>query len=244
VLDTAVIQEYAIPSVYIDSIDTALAYMFIASFLDSTNTAGGTAAEIKNALGRMQWAETVIIDIRDNLGGNFNQCLDAVSHFIAAGAAIIITSDWNIDSIKVSTWLVSDATLRGTKTYLLLVNDSTAGAAELFASALKENKVATLITGVNTYGFGYKQIMAFTPDSNCVIATNGRVISLSGDTLHETGITPTDPVSVNEDALENVLEEIGGGAAQYQEAYIRISSLREKHYSRNRTFPLCFIPEN
>jgi len=145
--------------------------------------------------------------------------------------------------LKETIWVATGSTTNDAKTYFLLINDSTVAAAEIFVSCFKENNVASKITGLTTFGFGYKQIFATTPDSGIVKVTKGHIISISGDSLHENGIIPTDPVLTTKDALEKVLEDIGGGIMLYQEVFDRISFLQKKHKIRNRTIPLCYTWE-
>ncbi len=239
-VDSFSLGDYTIPSVYIDSIDTNIAYIYIAAFLDET---GGTVSGVDDALVNTQWADTIIIDVRDNYGGDFDQCLLAASRFLPFGSPIIKTTEWDVDSLKETIWVTAGSTTNDAKTYFLLINDSTVAAAEIFVSCFKENNVAVKITGSTTFGFGYKQIFTTTPDSGIAKVTKGWIISISGDSLHENGIIPTDPVTITEDALEQVLMDIGGGTMLYQEAFDRISFLQKKYKNRNRTIPLCYTWE-
>lgn len=239
-VDSFSLGDYTIPSVYIDSVDTNIAYIYIAAFLDET---GGTVSGVDAALITTQWADTIIVDVRDNYGGDFDQCLLAASRFLPLGSQIIKTTEWDVDSLKETIWVAAGLTTNDAKTYFLLINDSTAAAAEIFVSCFKENNVAAKITGLTTFGFGYKQIFTTTPDSGIAKVTKGQIISISGDSLHENGIIPTDPVLTTKDALEKVLEDIGGGIMLYQEVFDRISFLQKKYKIRNRTIPLCYTWE-
>lgn len=241
--DTLNLGAYTIPSVYCDSVDSNIAYIYIAAFFSETGVTGGTAEEMRDAFSRIPRADTVILDLRNNPGGSFDQCLQAASLILATGKSIILTTEWRVDSLKDSTWVDTDPDEYEGKTYFLLINDSTAGAAEVLVSCLKENGLTHTITGSTTCGFGYKQVFGTTPDSGIVKITTGYLTTILGDSFHETGIIPDDSSGAT-DALERVLMIIKGNIGDYTNVINRLSSIRKQYQLPDRTRPLCYTWEN
>lgn len=245
--DTIELSEYFIPPVYVDSINEEIAYIYLAGFLDSTGVSGGTYSEINDALIKTQWAIYTILDLRDNLGGTFNQCIQVASKFMPVQTEIIKTKEWVADTIvstggfiKDSTWIDADTTNFGDREFYLLINDSTAGATEILVSCLQKNSIANKIFGSKSYGLGLKQILTSTPNSMVAKVTFSEIFSITGESYNGMGINPDEPVTDEEDGLEKILEEIiGGELSQYMTVINRINAIREKHRTTNHNKPLC-----
>lgn len=88
---------------------------------------------------------TLIIDLRDNNGGNIKECIK-IANLILNNKSFIckIKSNRNEEVIESKT----DSDIEWN--IIVLVNDKTASAAELLTSAIKENK--GLVVGKKTYG--------------------------------------------------------------------------------------------
>ncbi|MGE5670683.1 MAG: S41 family peptidase, partial [Fibrobacterota bacterium] len=81
--------EYLAPTVYPDSLNATTVCIGITSFLSSTNTVGGTAAEFTSAVNRLAWAQNIILDLRGNGGGLIAHCVDVASHFVPKGDTLV-----------------------------------------------------------------------------------------------------------------------------------------------------------
>ena len=244
-------KEYALPSVYVDSIvydgsDTMIiAYIYIAAFLDISMNNKSTADEVKEALTNTQSAAYTILDLRDNLGGTLSQSVNVASNFLPDNGEIVKIKEW-VDTSITSVGYVKDSILIdaddvdfGGRTFYLLVNDSTAGASEILVSCIQENAVNYKIVGIKTYGLGLAQILAETPDSGIAKVTNAEIFSITGGSYNCVGIDPDIIVPVGQDALEAALNDLNANiVSQNINTINRIKELREKHRTRNRK-PLC-----
>ena len=244
-------REFSIPVVYTDSIhcdDSTIkpvAYIFIAAFLDNTGGITATADEVGSALANTNWSTYTILDLRDNLGGQFNQSIEAVSNILPANSEIIKLTKWVDTSITANGFLL-DTTLKdvdnddySNRTFYLLVSDSTAGAAEIMFSSIGENAVSSKTFGSKTFGLGLMQIIVQTPDSSIAKVTNAELFSINGGSYNGVGIEPDILVPVDQDALEAALNDIDATiVSQNINTINRIKELREKHRTRNRK-PLC-----
>ncbi len=250
-LETIEFREFSISVVYTDSLQCAdstvkpIAYIYVAAFLDNTGGITATADEVENALINTNWSTYTILDLRDNLGGMFNQSIEVVSKILPTNSEIIKLTKW-VDTSITADGFIRDTILKdidnsdySSRTFYLLVNDSTAGAAEIMVSSIRENAVSIKIFGSKTFGLGVMQIITETPDSGIAKVTNAEIFSITGESYNGIGIEPDVEVIAGKDALEEALNDIDPGIiSQNSNTINRIKELREKHRTRNRK-PLC-----
>lgn len=116
----------------------------------------GTAEEITDTITSLQrdGATALIVDLRFNSGGLLEEALDSANLFVGEGV-LLHTRGRSTESTKV--YRAQSALLRFPQIALvLLVNGSTASAAEVFAGTLQDHKRAVLL-GARTYGKGVVQ---------------------------------------------------------------------------------------
>jgi carboxyl-terminal processing protease len=80
------------------------------------------------------------------------------------------------------------------KPVVLLVNRGTAGAAEVFAAALLENKRAEVV-GERTYGNAAIQRALSLDDGSAVILSVAKYYAPNGKAIQDTGVTPNHPLN-------------------------------------------------
>lgn len=95
---------------------------------------------------------SLIIDVRNNGGGIVDEALDILEYILDKDSIMMITVNKNNEEE------IEKATKNPSITLpiVVLVNENTASASEIFASALQENNKATII-GTKTYGKGVIQ---------------------------------------------------------------------------------------
>jgi len=210
------IGSYMAPTVFTDSLDTNIAYILFTSFLDSTSNPEGSAAEMKIALAKTDWAEYTILDLRNNGGGFLKQCHLITSEFIPEGTPFIHIRerDFNYDTQQPeeidSTWLaLTGGTATDRKMYIL-INKGTASASEILVSGLKEARPSTITTvGDVTFGKGRGQVLGPTPLEGIVKITSLLISPLNSPSYDGIGIGPDISVTGTRDALDVALEDIG-----------------------------------
>jgi len=143
---TIVRRQVELPIVESKIIATDVGYISVSSF------SSGVAKKFTAALKTLESKKVkgLVIDIRDNGGGYLNECLDMLADFIPDGTAL-----WT----QAAGGEMSPVTVHGRSVsypVVVLVNQDSASASEIFAAALKENKAATIV-GTTTYGKGLIQ---------------------------------------------------------------------------------------
>lgn len=108
------------------------------------------------------------------------------------------------------------------KPVVLLVNRGTAGAAEVFAAALLENKRAQVV-GERTYGNAAMQRALSLDDGSAVILSVAKFYAPNGKAIQDTGVTPNHPLNdtLAGPATEDPEEEERDAAVKSLEDIIR-----------------------
>src|SRR5450756_1058105 len=121
-------------------------------YISVSSFSSGVAVKFARALHALenQKIAGLVIDIRDNGGGYLNECLDMLSNFIPHGTALWTReAGGQVNPVTVTGGSVSFPTV-------VLVNENSASASEIFSAAMQENKAA-LIVGTTTFGKGLIQ---------------------------------------------------------------------------------------
>ncbi len=128
----------------------------------------------------------IILDIRNNGGGELNAAIDLAEHFIPEGTIAKFkykNPENNEDAV------ISNNLKESPYNMVLLVNGYSASASELFAGAVKDRKAGVLI-GTKTYGKGSMQSV-FRLISGCGVKYTVAEFHSPNDTrIHTVGVMP------------------------------------------------------
>ena len=142
------------------------------------------------ALTAIAKADALLIDLRGNPGGHFPTGVAASKLFLPSDTLIVSTRDRNGVSNPLYTTAAGPYSGDAKPPPLyLLVDRGTASAAEVFAAALSENGVATIIgEGDSTFGKGLVQTIAKVSDGGAVVCTTARYLTPKGNDLNGVGV--------------------------------------------------------
>jgi len=263
----AVLTEYMAPTVLVDSIDTAVAYIWLKEFSDDTKHSAGSAGEFHEALERTAWAEYTILDLRDNGGGLLDQCLDISGEFVPVGTAVVEASERRPDSSvsrgrvryfgrTVDTvWSTTEAGVAQQRRFHVLVNEWSASASEILVSCLRDYRSDDItIVGTTTYGKARGQYIIgydfdtgefFLADEGLARITFSRITPVYGAPYDSVGITPDVVIGEGQSALAVAMERIDQERSTTV-AKSRLRAARLAAIERSRTalrretwLPLC-----
>lgn len=158
-------------------------YLQIKSF--QHNTALELQTEIETQL-RQSTAPGLILDLRDNPGGVLNSGVAVADLFMQEG--LIVTTKTRGDTKGVHLSANREQLLAGIP-MVVLVNSSTASAAEIVAGALKDNHRATIV-GEKSFGKGSVQSIFPLTNGAALKLTTAHYYSPSGRVIHKRGIEP------------------------------------------------------
>lgn len=170
-------------AVYRDS-DTGAQAMYIRVYGFVSNTAEAFKAELDKA--KEQKISNIIIDLRDNGGGIFEQAIEMADYLIPKGS-VITTEDHKVSQFNVEYKAQTDDSYKFST--VVLINENSASASEVFAAALRENDCAYLI-GKKSYGKGTIQSVVDLPYGDCMKYTIGYYLTPKGNNIHKVGLAP------------------------------------------------------
>ena len=174
-----------------EMLDGNIGYIKIKNFED------GSGDGIVNAVDDLvnQGAKSFVFDVRNNPGGKLSELLTALDHLLPAGVDFI-----SVDESGKQTVRYSDAEYVNLPS-VVLVNSDTYSAAEFFAEALSEYKIAEII-GSQTTGKSRSQVNISLSDGSAVhISTNGYLTPMGKDLAAQGGITPDVVIDLGDDDL-------------------------------------------
>jgi carboxyl-terminal processing protease len=176
-------------------LDNNIGYIEVSSFDE------GTAEDFKNNFESLknQGITSLIIDLRNNGGGLVSESLQMLDYIVDKGSTTLITVDKNGNE-ELST-ASEDPIIN--MPIVVLVNENTASASEIFTAALQDLNKATIV-GTTTYGKGVIQQIITLSDGSGLKLTIEEYYSPNKTKIHKVGITPDEVVELP-DEVENVL---------------------------------------
>lgn len=181
---TLVCSEYEEPNVSIDLLGDNVGYVKLSQLTQNSDSL------VREAIERLkgQGATSFVLDLRNNPGGYLTKAVDVSSLFIRSGVVVEIMTVDATTTKQVSGDIATDAPL------VVLVNENTAGSAEVLAAALRDTDRATLV-GTTTMGKGSVQVTKPLSFGGALRYTAARYKSPSGYSIDQVGVTPDVTVS-------------------------------------------------
>jgi len=140
-------------------------------------------------------AEGLVFDVRDNPGGTLDSVVAMLDYLLPEGKIVRIT-DKNGKEVQTYT---SDKNCIDLP-MAVLTNGSSASAAELFTSALKDYEKAISV-GTKSFGKGTMQIMIPLPDGSAFKFSYMYYSPPFSENYHGVGITPEIEITIPEDTV-------------------------------------------
>lgn len=188
---TVPITDVELPSVFHEMLEPKIGYIRITEFKGVTEEQYTTAfQDLKD-----QGMEKMIVDLRDNPGGLLDSVCDILRQILPEGL-IVYTEDKNGNR--------EEETCDGKNALdiplAVLVNENSASASEIFAGAVKDYGIGTIV-GTTTYGKGIVQSIRTLSDGSAVKLTVSKYYTPKGNNIHKTGITPDVEEKLNSNLL-------------------------------------------
>ncbi len=134
-------------------------------------------------------ATRYVIDLRGTARGDLDEGVAAARLFVNSGTLAIRQRKG--DQRELVTAQAGDGAI--TAPVVLVVNQGTAGAAEVFAAALNDNDRADLV-GEQTIGRAARQRLITLPDGSGLLLSHIRYLTPDGNAIHEKGLEPDEEV--------------------------------------------------
>lgn len=185
-------REIETESIYYEMLSDTVGYLQIAEFNTSTVQQFEDAIEALEASGMT----AIIMDLRDNPGGDYDSVVAICDRVLPEGVIVSVedrqggifteNSDANCLNIPI----------------VILVNENTASAAELFTMTLKDYDMAQIV-GTTTYGKGIVQSIFRLIDGSGLKFTTEKYYGPKGNCIQDEGIEPDYIVEFPEEVYED-----------------------------------------
>lgn len=160
--------------------------------------------QVKNELTSLKKKniDKLVIDVRDNPGGYLTQVTEILSLFMTKKDVIYQLQTKNNKE------KVYGTSSKATYNYpvVVLINENSASASEILASAFKETYNAEIV-GVNSYGKGTVQKTGDLNNGDTIKYTVQKWLTPKGNWINEKGVTPTKEVKLELSENETLTED-------------------------------------
>ncbi|HEV7607664.1 MAG TPA: S41 family peptidase [Steroidobacteraceae bacterium] len=192
-------------SVAMTSIEGGYVYARITAFSDTT------AEDFSTSIARLRRDMSakprgVVLDLRNNPGGVLESAVEVADQLLESG--VIVTADGRTPAARFTMEATPGEVLPGVP-MVVLVNGSTASAAEILAGALQDHHRALLL-GRRTFGKGSVQTVMPLTAGRAMKLTTSRYFTPSGRSIQGRGIDP-----------DHLLENVDGVPLDLDDARVR-----------------------
>ena len=173
-------EEIKIKTVEYKNLTDDIGYIRISSFIGLD-----TAKDFVVALNKLKDTKALVLDLRGNLGGLFQNATLISDLFLKKGTIVQVVARKNKKNIYSAT---SDGYIYD-KPLVVLIDEDTASASEILSSALRDNNRAVLV-GTKTFGKGLVQKVFALPNQTGMNLTIAKYLTPSGIDINKKGIEP------------------------------------------------------
>jgi carboxyl-terminal processing protease len=173
-------EEIKLPNVDSKVLDKDIGYIKLHAFN------GETAVDVRRELDDLKEKDikALVIDLRNNPGGLLDEAVQVSSLFIKSGPIVKVKSRSGQTDTLTSTNDADDQL-----PLVLLVNNGSASASEIFAGAVQDSERGVIV-GEKTFGKGSVQTVVPLSDGSGLVMTTAKYFTPSGRSLNKNGIKP------------------------------------------------------
>lgn len=175
-------------------------------YIQISSISSQVANDVSIALKKFSHTSGIVLDLRDNPGGLLNVAVDVASSFLSEGTVVSYSRKNASEVILESTNKIPDSA-----PMTVLINRSTASAAEVIAGALQDRNRAVIL-GEKSYGKGTVQEIIELVDGSKLEITVGKYRTPNGRVIDQVGISP-DLLVPDEQDISKALLVLGGLSA-------------------------------
>ena len=203
---TIIRDEIKIPSLELTFVNNSegkkIAHLELSTF--SANTYQEWEAAVQQILNESN-VDGIILDLRNNTGGIFEESIHIANEFIAADEVIVREEGREGENAHNQVFTANGRGRLQNRPLAVLINGGSASASEIVAGALRDQTEATLV-GTKTFGKGLVQERFSLSDGGGLHITIARWKLPKGDWIQDNGIAPEVEVSYNpETDIDDVL---------------------------------------
>lgn len=185
------VTDVELPSVFGEMLDKKTGYIQITQFT------GVTPQQYKDMFAELKdkGMERLVIDLRDNPGGLLTSVCGILREILPEG--LIVYTEDKYGNREEET---CDGKHQLDMPLAVLVNENSASASEIFAGAVQDHEVGTIV-GTTTYGKGVVQELRQLSDGSAVKLTVSNYYTPNGNSINKVGIKPDVEVKLASELL-------------------------------------------
>lgn len=188
-------EEIKIKTIDYKKITDNIGYIRVSSFIGAD-----TPKEFIIALNRLKDSKGLILDLRGNSGGLFQNAIMISNLFMKKGVIVNVIARQG----KKNVYSAQSAGCIYENPVVVLIDNSSASASEILSSALRDNSRAVLV-GTRTYGKGLVQKIFSLPNQSGMNLTIARYLTPKGVDINKKGIEPDFKVTFSHnDFINNI----------------------------------------
>ena len=171
-----------------------IGYIYLEQFTEAS------AKQFKDAVDALteEGMSGLVIDIRNNPGGTLTSVLAITDYLMPEGLIMYEEDKYG----RKQEYRSTDAAAMLNVPCVILTNENSASAAEVFSGAMKDNKLATIV-GKTTYGKGIVQTLRMLSDGTGLKYTVRHYFTPNGHDIHGVGIRPDIEVDLDKKLYES-----------------------------------------
>lgn len=173
------------------ALDEQIYYMKWDRFSDED----GSYARFREDLSALTAEDCLILDLRDNPGGDLDLACSMVSDLLPERVTFFSFSQRIAEESQPTVkYYTSDGEGKALRQIILLVNGASASASEVLTASLRDSGYATVV-GETTYGKARAQYHVVLPDDSAAVVTGMALLSLRDGDYEGVGLAPDVPVT-------------------------------------------------
>ncbi len=186
-----------VPTIEYEMLDNKIGYIAVSEFDEVT------AEQFREAVADLekQGQKGLIIDVRNNPGGLLTTVVDMLDRILPKGLIVYTEDKYGNKEEKFST-----AKEEFKKPLAVLINGNSASASEIFAGAIQDYKVGTIV-GTTSFGKGIVQSIIPLTDGTAIKVTVSKYYTPKGRNIHKIGIEPDVKEELKDDLRQKVVIE-------------------------------------
>lgn len=186
-----------VPTIEYQMLKGKIGYISISEFDEVT------AKQFRSAVTDLEKQGQVglIVDVRDNPGGRLDTVADILDRMLPEGLIV-----YTEDKYGTREELKSSDKEKFNKPLTVLINGNSASASEIFAGAIQDYKLGTIV-GTTSFGKGIVQSIIPLKDGTAIKVTVSKYFTPNGRNIHGTGIEPDVAVELDSSLKQQVVIE-------------------------------------
>jgi carboxyl-terminal processing protease len=186
------------PKLLEDKLEGDIAYLHVRSF------SPGTAKQIRDKLAQAehQGAHKLILDLRDCATGDIQEGISTAQLFVSSGTIATLKGQ----TITPVVYSADPSKVAWTQPMTVLIGNGTAGAAEIVAAGIADNKRGSTV-GERTYGTASMQKLIQLDDGSALILTVANYYTPAGKEIPTDGVVPNTEARPSADDSAAALNE-------------------------------------